>query len=78
MTYPAEYRPGKIKAQIADVAYPVVDIIAKQIQKKHIADNVPKPTVQKGITYKLPQNWSDRSKHKLVRPGPKHLIRAAV
>jgi len=33
-------RTGQIKAQIADVAEPVVDVAAEQVQKEHISDDV--------------------------------------
>jgi len=41
----AKYRTGQIEAQIPDIADLVVDIIAEQIQKKHIADNMYKASV---------------------------------
>jgi hypothetical protein len=40
MAYSAEYRTCQIKTQISNMAELVVDIIAEQIQKEHIADNV--------------------------------------
>ncbi len=55
MTYAAEHRTSHIQSQIPRVAELVIDIIAKDIQKEHIADNVPNTAVQKGVTEKLLQ-----------------------
>ncbi len=55
MTYTAEHRAGQIKAQISNMAELVVDVIAEEIQKVHIADNMHQAAVQKGVAYKLPQ-----------------------
>ena len=71
MTYAAEYRSGQIQTQIPKVAELVVDIIAKNIQKEHITDNMPKTTVQKSVSYKLPQTKFTGSKHKVRNPGAK-------
>jgi hypothetical protein len=40
MAYSAEYRACQIKTHVSDMAELVVDIIAEQIQKEHIAGNV--------------------------------------
>ena len=75
MTYTPEYRAGQIKTQIPDIAELVVDIIAEQIQKEHIADNVHDTAVQKGIAYKLPQIRTKGGEHKLQCRRPKYLRR---
>ena len=52
----------------------VINIIAEQIQKEHVAENVHYAAVQKSITHVLPQMRVDGSKHKLNCPGPKKLL----
>jgi len=74
MTYTAEHRAGQIKAQIPNMAELVVDIIAEEIQKEHIADNMYKTGVQKGVTYELPQLRPNCGEHKLMHPGTKFQI----
>ena len=73
MANPCENRSGQIKAQIADVAELIIDIIAKQVQEKHIADDVHKTAVQEGISYKLPHIRLGWSEHKLHSPCSKRL-----
>jgi hypothetical protein len=51
------------------MAEPVVNIAAKDVQEEHIADNVSKVAVQKGVTDKLPQSRVPGSKHKAIKPG---------
>ena len=75
MTYTAEHRAGQIKAQIPNMAELVVDIIAEQIQKEHVADNVHKTGVQKGVTYELPQLRPNCGEHELLGPRSKYLYR---
>ena len=74
MTYTAEHRAGQIKAEIPNMAKLVVDIIAEEIQKEHVADNMQKAAVQKGVTYKLPKLWPNCGEHKLMHPGPKFQV----
>jgi len=54
MTYSAKYRSSQIETQIANMAEFVVDIIAEQVQKEHIADDVHQPPMQEGVAYELP------------------------
>jgi hypothetical protein len=51
----------------------VVDIIAEQIQKEHIAANVQDTAVQKGIAYKLPQMRLEGYEHKFHCRRPENL-----
>jgi hypothetical protein len=78
MTDAAKYRTGEIKAQIPDMPNFVVDVIAKQVQKEHIADDVHKPAVQKRIADKLPKKWMGWGKHILLGPRSQHLFGAGV
>ena len=51
----------------------VVDIIAEQVQKEHVADDMHIAGVQKGVADKLPKKQMPRSgiKHELTGPVPK-------
>ena len=51
----------------------VVDIIAEQVQKEHIADDVHKAGVQKGVADKLPKKHipGPGIEHELTGPIPK-------
>ncbi len=68
MTYTAEYRTSQVQTQISQVAELVVDIITKDIQKEHIADNVPNIGVQKSVTEKLRQMPLVGDKHEFLHP----------
>jgi hypothetical protein len=52
---------------------PVVDVVAEEIQKEHIAEDVQDAAVQKGITYELPEMGPGGRENKLVEPGAKHI-----
>ena len=71
MAYRAKNRTGEIKTQIAEMAEPVVDVVAEQIQEEHISDDVHKRAVEKSVTYKLPQMRVNGREHKLRYPGSK-------
>ena len=68
MTNSGENPSHQVKAQIANMPNLIVDIIAKQIQKEHIEEDVPKVAVKECVSYKLPQRWVSRSEHKLLGP----------
>jgi len=74
MAYTAECRTGQIEAQIPNMAELVVDIIAEKIQEEHIADDMHKTLMQKGVTNELPQVRPTGSEHKLQHPGSKFQI----
>ncbi len=78
MTYTAEHRAGQIKAQIPNMTELVVDIITEEIQEEHIADNVHKTAMQKGVGYKLPQLRPNCGEHKWMHPGPKFQVTCRV
>ena len=71
MAYRAKNRTGKIKTQITDVSEPVVDVVAEQVQKEHISDDVHKRAMKKSVAYKLPQMRVNGREHKLRYPGSK-------
>jgi len=50
----------------------VVNIIAEQVQEEHIADDMHKAGVQKGVADKLPKKQMPRSgiEHELIGPVP--------
>ncbi len=64
-----EDRAGEIKAQIAEMAELVVDVVAEQVQKEHISDDVHKRAMKKSVAYKLPQMRVSGREHKLRYPG---------
>jgi len=81
MTYSAKNSTGEVKTYIVDMSESVVDVVAEQIQKEHIAEDVQKAAVQKGIAYELPQMRPGGRKDKLIGPGPEYadrLIRLAA
>ena len=58
----------------------VVNIIAEQIQKEHIKEDVPESPMQKGVAYKLPQVQlaGPGIKHELIGPTSKKFYFACV
>ena len=72
MPSPAKDGSGQIKTYISNAPELGVDIIAEQIQKEHIADNVPKAAVQESVTNKLPRTQMVRMQHKLLGPRPQN------
>ena len=54
MAYAAEYRSGKVEAEIRYMPELVVDVIAEDEEEEHIPENVHVTAVQKGITDELP------------------------
>jgi len=64
----AENGSCKIKAQVPDVAKPVVYVISEHIQKVHISEDMADTAVQKCVSYELPQEWVCRREHIVVCP----------
>jgi len=69
MTYATKCCTGEIKAQVSNLADFVIDIVAEQIQEKHVPNNVHKAAVQESITYKLPPMPPVGNEHKLHGPA---------
>jgi hypothetical protein len=63
-----KYSPGQIKAQVAHIAQPVVDVIAENIQKVHIAEDMHYAAVQESISDELPEEKMFRREHKPLHP----------
>ena len=62
---------GKVETDVSDVAELIVDVIAEEVEKEHISDDVHKSAVEKGITNELPHLRTNGIQHKVPDPGAK-------
>ena len=51
---PLNTAPAEVKAEIPEVAQPVIDVVAEQVQKEHVSDDVQVAAVKKGVGEELP------------------------